>query len=208
MLRHLFKKNIQLLHCCKRFLFQFPGPKSLDQIVKMRYLEKEFPEQVKHIWNSHHYFKPDLLSDAIRVNTYETLLPRMRKCPLFIIPIQKKLGYVNYMVQCQEQYILITSLLEFKKRGEYANPYLCVSHFTELAKSKQLVLMRGEINMQLITKPEAIELIRLTYIFYLSDRLYLNFVEPFNKTPHLFDYEKFLQTVKKLKLIGIKRGGY
>lgn len=41
--------------------------------------------------------------------------------------------------------VLFTPLAEYKLRQEYAQPVLVLSHFTELALSKGIVLLRGEV---------------------------------------------------------------
>jgi ATP synthase F1 complex assembly factor 1 len=41
--------------------------------------------------------------------------------------------------------IIFTPLEEFKKSGEWAQPYLVMTHYPEMANSHDLVLMRGEI---------------------------------------------------------------
>lgn len=41
--------------------------------------------------------------------------------------------------------VIFTPLEEFKKQGEWAQPYLVLTHYPEMAQSHDLVLMRGEI---------------------------------------------------------------
>lgn len=41
--------------------------------------------------------------------------------------------------------ILFTPLQEFKLRNSYATPYLVLTHYTDLAKTHGIVLLRGEI---------------------------------------------------------------
>lgn len=42
--------------------------------------------------------------------------------------------------------VLFTPLAEYKTRAAYAQPYLILTHWTDLASSHGLVLMRGEIS--------------------------------------------------------------
>ena len=42
--------------------------------------------------------------------------------------------------------VIITPLEEFKKAGEWAQPHLVLTHYPELTRSHDLVLMRGEIS--------------------------------------------------------------
>lgn len=41
--------------------------------------------------------------------------------------------------------VIFTPLEEFKKQGEWAQPYLVLTHYPELSQSHDLVLVRGEI---------------------------------------------------------------
>lgn len=41
--------------------------------------------------------------------------------------------------------VLLTPLQEYKLRGSFATPYLVVTHYTDLAHSHGIVLLRGEI---------------------------------------------------------------
>ena len=42
-------------------------------------------------------------------------------------------------------HLLYTGLEDFKVRGPRAAPFFAVTHYTELAKSKELVLVRGDV---------------------------------------------------------------
>ncbi|OCF79078.1 ATP synthase mitochondrial F1 complex assembly factor 1 [Kwoniella mangroviensis CBS 8886] len=42
--------------------------------------------------------------------------------------------------------VIFTPLEEFKKQGEWAQPYLVLTHYPELSQSHDIVLMRGEIS--------------------------------------------------------------
>ncbi|WVQ63767.1 uncharacterized protein L199_001921 [Kwoniella botswanensis] len=42
--------------------------------------------------------------------------------------------------------VIFTPLEEFKKQGEWAQPYLVLTHYPELVQSHDIVLMRGEIS--------------------------------------------------------------
>jgi ATP synthase F1 complex assembly factor 1 len=48
---------------------------------------------------------------------------------------------------------IFTPLEEFKKNGEWAQPYLILTHYPDLAHSHETVLMRGEITPASATGP-------------------------------------------------------
>ncbi|WVF65430.1 hypothetical protein IAT40_000157 [Kwoniella sp. CBS 6097] len=49
--------------------------------------------------------------------------------------------------------IIFTPLEEFKRNGEWAQPYLVLTHYPELSNTHSLVLMRGEISPAAATGP-------------------------------------------------------
>jgi ATP synthase F1 complex assembly factor 1 len=48
-------------------------------------------------------------------------------------------------VAAQMPRLLFTGLEDYKIRGSQASPYLVVTHYDELAESKDIVLVRGDI---------------------------------------------------------------
>eukprot|EP01080_Neovahlkampfia_damariscottae_P007670 gene7670-12136_t len=175
------------------------GKKHLDDIVDVNLLLKEPYEQIVHIWNSYHEFKLDLISDALKSSSFKILKERGNECPNFVLPLQKKRGYINYYLQFQKDYILFTSLREFQLKGDQAHPVISLSHYDELEKTKDLTLLRGEVNEKIITREESMNVVKMMYQFYFKDNLYYRFVEPFNKRPNEFNYEKFLEEVEHSK---------
>lgn len=49
--------------------------------------------------------------------------------------------------------IIFTPLEEYKRSGEWASPFLVLTHYPDLAQSHNTVLMRGEITAQSATGP-------------------------------------------------------
>eukprot|EP01027_Heterolobosea_sp_BB2_P006774 GEZU01010179.1.p1 GENE.GEZU01010179.1~~GEZU01010179.1.p1 ORF type:complete len:134 (+),score=59.32 GEZU01010179.1:43-444(+) len=118
---------------------------------------------------------------------------------MFVLPIFKNIGFMTVVIQFQNPYVLITSHREFMKKAQNAPPYLTLTHFTDLLRTKGLVLVRGEVNFEHINKGEAVEFLELLYKFYLTDDLYNKFVEPFNKYPHLFNFQELLNAIQKIR---------
>lgn len=50
--------------------------------------------------------------------------------------------------------VIFTPLAEFKNAGEWAQPFLTLTHYPDLAHSHGNVLMRGEITAQTATGPQ------------------------------------------------------
>nr|CAG4718421.1 unnamed protein product [Naegleria fowleri] len=179
--------------------FVLPGPKSLDQIVKVPLLERETPEAIIKIWKDHHEMNPLILAETVPYTQYQVLKHRSKDCPMFVLPVFKNIGFQTVVLQFQTEHVLFTSMREFKAKGEWASPQMSLTHFTEFSQTKGIVLMRGETNDAHINKAEGRELARFMYKFYLDDNLYHTFVEVFNKEPSRFNFEELINAVKALK---------
>jgi ATP synthase F1 complex assembly factor 1 len=165
----------------------------------MNLIEKETPPAIEQIWNEFHKHTIDIVSYVIPFDKYKLFQERVKECPMFVLPVFKNIGFVNMVVQAQQDHVLFTSMREYKEKGAMASPYLSLSHFTDIARQKGIVLMRGEVNTGEINKGEGSELVKFLYEFYLRDDLYRQFVEVFNKQPSSFNFDTLMDAVTKLR---------
>ncbi|KAL8143972.1 hypothetical protein V2J09_017004 [Rumex salicifolius] len=85
-------------------------------------------------------------------------------------------------------YMVFTGLEDYKARGSQASPYFTVSHYTEFAESKDLVLIRGDVVFtSKINDSEAKWLIEITQY---------KLVERFNKQTRDFEFKDVLQALE------------
>lgn len=93
-------------------------------------------------------------------------------------------------------HILITGLEDYKARGTQASPYFTVTHYTEFAESKGVVLIRGDVVFtSKLNDSEAKWLLETTHSFYLNDLRY-KLVEQFNKETHEFEFKDVLRALE------------
>ena len=156
------RKNFQTKKFVRNMKYIKPDQKKhLDDIVDVNLLLKEPYEQIVHIWNGYHEFKLDLISDVLKSNSFRILQKRGKECPNFVLPLQKKLGYINYYLQFQKDLILFTSLREFQVKGDKSQPVISLSHYDELEKTKDLILLRGEVNENIISREESMNVVKM-----------------------------------------------
>lgn len=92
-------------------------------------------------------------------------------------------------------HIIFTGLEDYKARGTQASPYFTITHYTEFAESKDLVLVRGDVVFtSKLTDEEAERLLETTQSFYLNDDRY-KLVERFNKQTRDFEFKDVLQAL-------------
>jgi len=97
--------------------------------------------------------------------------------------------------KAKEDILLYGKLEDYQKFGsmEAVTPVLTLQYYTELLETKDLVLMRGDVNG--VTTTEAQYLANQLQIFYLGDDKY-RIVKDFNHNPASFNFDDVLQDLK------------
>ncbi|KAJ1341042.1 hypothetical protein BSLG_004512 [Batrachochytrium salamandrivorans] len=175
--------------------------KTLDQIVKVDLLTNETPEAIALIWNKYHADK-SCLSAVVDAQTYKTLYQRARTYPLFVVPLPRNDGYELYFMQFSGHQTYYTPLLEYKTHGASSRPSLIVTHYDDLAATKSMVLMVGELGDAQggnLTLSEAQNLVYQTQLFYITgDHHQKKLVETFNTDSANFVYNDLIKAVETL----------
>lgn len=111
-------------------------------------------------------------------------------------------GLEFFFLQFQSHQCYITSLLEYKTKGEKARPFLTITHFPELADTKGIVLMRGEVNdnpKKMISAANAQFLAFAVQQFYSTNNpKTAKLVEIFNKSPEEFNYQDLIKEMEDI----------
>ncbi|KAI8926404.1 ATP11 protein-domain-containing protein [Entophlyctis helioformis] len=175
--------------------------KTLDQIVKVELLEKESPTSIADIWNKYHSAKTGL-SASIDAAFYQKLHERGRQFPMFVLPLPRNEGYELFFMQFSGHQTYYTPLLEYKTNGAMARPSLVLTHYVDMAASKGIVLMVGELgdpsggNLSIL---EAQNLVYQTQLFYSTGtKTQMDLVETFSNSPQTFSYEELIKAVETL----------
>ncbi|BEI85203.1 hypothetical protein CcaverHIS002_0506040 [Cutaneotrichosporon cavernicola] len=115
------------------------------------------------------------LSATLPKETYQGMLQLAKSDPFFVVPLPRQgkdgasdafeMFYLQWLFHVPPAAppladgkptgplppvtsVIFTPLEEFKQAGEWAQPYLVLTHYPDLADSHGLVLMRGEISAQ------------------------------------------------------------
>ncbi|MCO5606599.1 hypothetical protein L7F22_060787 [Adiantum nelumboides] len=135
------------------------------------------------------------ISAVLSKEQFNTVQHRAKTCPLFVVPLQQGNGYTSFFLQAQMPHMLFTGLEDYKRRGTNASPYLTVAHYTELADSKGLVLVRGDIVFP--SKLNDIQVCwdktnGVSHSFFLHDSRF-SLVEQFNEDSADFEFQDVLR---------------
>lgn len=111
-------------------------------------------------------------------------------------------GLEFFFLQFQAHQCNITSLLEYKTKGEKARPFLTLTHYPELADTKGIVLMRGEINnnpKKMISAANAQFLAFAVQQFYSTNNpTSVKLVKTFNTLPEEFNYQDLIKEMENI----------
>ncbi|KAI8342065.1 ATP11 protein-domain-containing protein [Chlamydoabsidia padenii] len=173
---------------------------TLDKIVKLELFEKEDTKTIEKIWTQYHADK-DCITAVIPRKVYDTLYQRSQAYPMFIVPMPRESGIEFFVMQFNFHQCHFTSLLEYKAKQSEARPFFTITHFPELADTKDIVLMRGEIS----DEPRMIDTQNAQFLAFALQQFYatggktkFDMVETFHKSPQDFDYEALIKEVEKV----------
>lgn len=140
-------------------------------------------QQISAIWNTFHTTHPTLsnsyLSASVPAETYDAMIATAKENPFFVLPLPRdssdggdafEMFYMQWLFHPPPTAlpdanaanaaplppvtsVIFTPLAEFKNAGEWAQPYLTLTHYSDLARSHGTVLMRGEISAQTAQGP-------------------------------------------------------
>ncbi|KAI9772324.1 MAG: hypothetical protein M1840_001073 [Geoglossum simile] len=134
-----------------------PGIKPLSSILNLPKISALPPETISELWRLHHATIPNTLSASIPLTTFATITTLAQQHPSFILPLPRpspdspaspplEIHFLQWnFPTLQHPTLLLTSLADYKLHGEYATPHTTLTHYLDLASSKDLVLLRGDV---------------------------------------------------------------
>lgn len=97
--------------------------------------------------------------------------------------------------------VLFTPLAEYKARQEFSQPYLILTHYTDLAASHNVVLMRGEISANVALNSTDAQMLAIRMQMFYNDtgkggdmeRQRRELLRSFHETPEQFDVDALIK---------------
>ena len=187
-----------------------PVPQSLTDVVHLSLLEREEPERVVQIWNEYHSTAkggggaaadsggtaPNALGRTMDKAQAADVLRRAAECPIFVLPVWRKEGYMVMLSQFADSAYNFVYLEDFKTQPHAAEPYMAARMYRELVTAKGVVLVRAHVDGSRLQRGEAEQLLDSTLRVY-SDEALFEYVETFNKRPADFDFDAFVQKAQE-----------
>ncbi|KTW32026.1 uncharacterized protein T551_00708 [Pneumocystis jirovecii RU7] len=124
--------------------------KTLSSYIDVEKLQLHSIKEIELIWKARHIQNEYNHCGIISSLKFNIMEKNAKKYNMFILPINQPQGIEMHFLQWFitnkfTKYILITSLLEYKVKGEFARPHTFLSYHTDLSSDKNIVLMRGEL---------------------------------------------------------------
>lgn len=174
-------------------------PKSLHDIMKVDLLKDKTPEQIELIWKEYHVSK-DCVFGVVKESDYEYLMEKARVCPVFVYPLPRQDGFEFILSQFNGKDVYFTPLIMYQTQKDKALSCLTLTHFQELKQDKGVVLMAGQYNSDILTKNEALILVKQMTMYYSQPGVErFNLIRLFNHMPEKFHYQEIISEYKKLK---------
>lgn len=175
--------------------------RSLDDILKLDKIKDMPKETIIEIWNSYHS-KKDCIYASIPADTYEKFFKNSQTYSSFILPLPRKSdsqnSYEFFLLEFQEHVCFFTPLAAYHLHKEMAPICFTVYHYSELIKTKDIVLMVGEFDPNVLNIMECQCLAnQLQYYYTTTDASSMLSLHLFNKEPKSFDHMRLIKQVEE-----------
>jgi len=174
--------------------------KSLEKVMKVELLADKTAEEIAQIWTEH-FSSKDAVAAVIPTDTYKVMQERFKEFNTFLFPLPRDMGYEFTVVQFLGDEAHFTTLINYQAHKENAPECLNMTHYTELAEEKGIVLMVGEFDKDVLSPREAKCLADQVEIYYNkpSERK-LELLNNFTKRPQYFTHSDLIDEMNSLEI--------
>ncbi|XP_013790489.1 ATP synthase mitochondrial F1 complex assembly factor 1-like [Limulus polyphemus] len=171
--------------------------RDLNKILKVNLLDDKTPEEISQIWMQYHESKSGLFA-VIPANTYKKIYENAKLFPTFIYLVPRKEGYELFVGQFVQNECHFTQLIKFQSYKENAPPCLTIIHYPELQDTKDIVLMSGQHDEEVLKIEEAQCLVHQFQLYYGQEHGERHeILKTFNKDPNKFSHMDVIKEFKK-----------
>lgn len=173
--------------------------KILDDIVKLDLLRNKSSQEIADIWLQHFASAKDSISVVISAEVYGLILDAKLKYPTFLLPLPRQHGYEYFVCQSCSDEFHFTPLINYQTFKENAPECLAINYFTELSSDKNIVLMQGEFNDDILDISEAMCLTNQVHRYYgESNAKRQKLLERFSNSPEEFCHMDLIAELERM----------
>lgn len=163
-------------------------PKLLDDVFKIDLVKDKKKDEISEIWLEYHKSK-DAIAATVPNNTYDLIVSRSAKYPLFLLPLPRKEGYEFIVCQFNGNEVHFTPLIAYQTHKENAPECLTIIYYNDLREDKDLILMKGEFDKNVLNGMEAQCLANQLQLYYGEENeKRTNLLERFTYQPDNFKH--------------------
>jgi ATP synthase mitochondrial F1 complex assembly factor 1 len=188
-----------------------PGIKGLDSFIDVDRFALHPAEEIELLWRARFIQNESSLCATVPSATYDSMVKLAKKHPMFLLPLPRSneegesQGTELHLMQWAFPHpgistIVFTSLLEYKLRGEYAQPHTTVLHYEDFKDDKGVVLLQGSVmDDKAIKVDDAKLLLMFMQRFYTANgdselaKRRLELLEKFTKGDGSFDVSQLIE---------------
>ncbi|KAK7542411.1 ATP11 protein-domain-containing protein [Phyllosticta citribraziliensis] len=131
-----------------------PGVKTLDSFIDVQKTADLPEKEIEVLWRLRHASNSQSLCAALTTDVWENIHHNARRHPQFILPLPREtngeqgaeIHFMQWTFPTENTTtVLFTHLAEYKLRAEYSSPHTTVSFHADMAGSKGLVLVQGNV---------------------------------------------------------------
>ncbi|XP_023014353.1 ATP synthase mitochondrial F1 complex assembly factor 1 [Leptinotarsa decemlineata] len=174
---------------------------ALDKIMKIDLIKDKSSVEIETIWKQYHLQKDNCIAATIPSADFDKLYQNGKNYPTFVFALPRSQGYEFIMCQFSSNTVHFTPLLYYQVHKENAPECLTITHFDEFKESKEIVLMRGEFDKNIINAVEAQCLANQLQLYYIQeDPNKRKLLEVFTKKPDEFNHTDLISQIETLSL--------
>jgi ATP synthase F1 complex assembly factor 1 len=183
----------------KQKTFQNRKKLVLDDIMKLSSLLSLDRQDICFIWTEYHK-GTQMVAAVMSGSKYESIIKRAEAYSSFVLPLPREENYVFFLAQYGDDSFYLTPLADYHKFNENSPVCLTLSHFDELRSTKDLVLLRGEFDKDVISLKEAQYLaVELNCYYGEDNERRLELMKNFNENPSSFQHMNLIAELRSLE---------
>ncbi|KAK8255122.1 ATP11 protein-domain-containing protein [Phyllosticta capitalensis] len=131
-----------------------PGVKTLDSFINVQKTSDLPEKEIEVLWRLRHANNSQSLCAAMTADVWGKIYNNARRHPQFILPLPREtegeqgaeIHFMQWTFPTEDTTtVLFTHLAEYKLRADFSSPHTTVSFHTDMADSKGLVLVQGNV---------------------------------------------------------------
>jgi len=175
--------------------------KKLSKVMKVELLDDKKADEIGDIWRQYHVNK-DAVSAVIPGQMWKSMTQRFEEHKTFLFPLPRKEGYEFIVVQFQGKEAHFTTLINYQAYKENAPECMAIVHYTELLESKDIVLMVGEYDKNMLTIQEAQCLANQVEMYYCNpSQEKRQIMDTFSNQPDKFKHSDLIAQMENISLL-------